>query len=226
MDLRKLNPADMKRVPGEDVSPRDIRWLAEVDIDRAALEKRWGPAETTCDNLGEWHCFAFSPAEGEAFLLLREVENPPTPQFGLSVTTGLFSPSAADRIVESLGIAGARVTQVNAEAGSQRPPLRHAFTAPALRRRRPPGEDRRLTEALEVVFSWFAPPHVSLNSSWVPRVSISGTPPLDGGGIGARLGMRQASQDETGKSGLTGGPWSASAFVAPQVMPCHRYMFG
>jgi len=28
---------------------------------------------------------------GEAFLLLREVEQPPTPQFLLSVTSGLFS---------------------------------------------------------------------------------------------------------------------------------------
>ncbi|WP_329245169.1 hypothetical protein OG223_09525 [Streptomyces sp. NBC_01478] len=118
MDLRELDPAELKRIPEGDVSSRDIKWLAEVDIDRAALEERWGSAETTCDSLAEWLCFAFSPADGEAFLLLREVEHPPTPQFGLSVTSGLFSASAAERIVEALGIAGTRVTQVNADAAS------------------------------------------------------------------------------------------------------------
>ncbi|MFF3990596.1 hypothetical protein ACFY0B_39305 [Streptomyces sp. NPDC001797] len=111
-----MNPAELKRIPERNVSPRDIKWLAEVDIDRAALEERWGSAETACDSLAEWLCFAFSPVEGEAFLLLRETEHPPTPQFGLSVTSGLFSASVAERIVEALGIAGARVTQVNADA--------------------------------------------------------------------------------------------------------------
>lgn len=118
MDLRNLNATELKRIPEEDVSSRAIKWLAEVDIDRVALEERWGSAETAYDSLAEWLCFAFSPAEGEAFLLLREVEHPPTPQFGLSVTNGLFSTSAAERIVEALGVAGARVTQVNADAAS------------------------------------------------------------------------------------------------------------
>ena len=118
MDLRNLNATELKRIPEEDVSSRAIKWLAEADIDRVALEERWGSAETAYDSLAEWLCFAFSPAEGEAFLLLREVEHPPTPQFGLSVTSGLFSASAAERIVEALGIAEARVTRVNADAAS------------------------------------------------------------------------------------------------------------
>ncbi|WP_416958392.1 hypothetical protein [Streptomyces sp. Agncl-13] len=118
MNPREPHPTALMRIPERDVSSRDIRWLAEVDIDRAALEERWGGAETACDSLAEWLCFAFSPTEGEALLLLREVEHPPTPRFGLSVTSGLFSASAAERIVEALGIAGARVTQVNADATS------------------------------------------------------------------------------------------------------------
>lgn len=116
MDPRQLDPAGLKRIPERDVSLRDMRYLAEVDVDRAALEERWGGPETVYDDLAEWVCFAFSPAEGEAFFLQREVEHPPTPQFGLSVTRGLFSVEAAGRIVEALGIATARVTQVNAEA--------------------------------------------------------------------------------------------------------------
>ncbi|MFF4364001.1 hypothetical protein [Streptomyces sp. NPDC001604] len=123
MAVRELNPVELKRIPEGDVSSRDIKWLAEVDIDRAALEERWGSGETACDSLAEWLCFAFSPAEGEAFLLLRETEHPPTPQFGLSVTSGLFSASIAGRIVEALGIAGARVIKVSADA-----PPPHAFT--------------------------------------------------------------------------------------------------
>ena len=109
-----LDPARLKRIPERDVSLRDIRWLAEVDIDRAALEERWGGPEIVHDDLAEWLCLAFSPVEGEAFFLQREVDHPPTPQFGLSVTKGLFSADAAGRIVDALGITGARVTQVNA----------------------------------------------------------------------------------------------------------------
>ncbi|MFI6405692.1 hypothetical protein [Streptomyces sp. NPDC050548] len=116
MNLRDLDPAALKRIPEGDVNSRDIKWLAGVEVDREVLEERWGGAETAYDSLGEWLCFAFSPAEGEAFLLLREAEHPPTPLFLLSVTSGLFSSSAADRIVEALGIAGARVIEVNAEA--------------------------------------------------------------------------------------------------------------
>lgn len=80
-----------------------------------ALEARWDSPEIVQDDLAEWFCFAFSPAEGEAFFLQREVDHPPAPQFGLSVTRGLFTADTAGRIVESLGIAGARVAQVNDE---------------------------------------------------------------------------------------------------------------
>jgi hypothetical protein len=84
MDSRELDPAELKRIPERDVSLRDIRWLAAVDIDRASLEGRWGRPEAVRDSLAEWVCFAFSPVEGEAFSLQREVDNPPTPQFGIS----------------------------------------------------------------------------------------------------------------------------------------------
>ncbi|MFD0007152.1 hypothetical protein ACFVJ4_32635 [Streptomyces sp. NPDC127178] len=116
MDSKRVDPAGLKRIPEKTVSLRNIRWLAEVDIDRAALEERWGSPETVYDSLAEWVCFAFSPAEGEAFFLQREMDNPPTPQFGLSVTRGLLFPEAAEQIVEALQIAGARVTQLNDEA--------------------------------------------------------------------------------------------------------------
>jgi hypothetical protein len=116
MDARELDPAGLKRIPERDVRLRDVRYLAQVDIDPAALEQRWGGAEAVCDDLAEWVCFAFSPMEGEAFFLQREVHHPPAHGFVLSVTEGLFSSDGAGRIVEALGIAGARVTQVTAEA--------------------------------------------------------------------------------------------------------------
>ncbi|WP_232839385.1 hypothetical protein [Streptomyces triticisoli] len=121
MDLRELEPAGLKRIREQDVSPRDIRWLAQVDVERAALEERWGAPETVCDDFAEWFCFAFSPAEGEAFILLRQVDRAPVAGFVLSVTKGLFSPEAAERIVEALETAGARVTQVNAEEAPLHP---------------------------------------------------------------------------------------------------------
>jgi hypothetical protein len=114
MDPIVLDPTRLKRIPERDVSLRAIRWLAEVDIDQAALEERWGGPETVYDDLAEWVCFAFSPTEGEAFFLQREVDHPPTPQFVLSVTRGLFSAEVAGRIVDALGIAGAWVAQVSA----------------------------------------------------------------------------------------------------------------
>ncbi|GAA3063386.1 hypothetical protein [Streptomyces glomeratus] len=118
MDLRELNPTVLRRIPEKDVSPRDIRWLVQVDVERTALEERWGAPEITEDDFAEWFCFAFSPAEGEAFILLRQVHHAPVAGFVLSVTRGLFSPAAADRIVRALDIAGARITHLNSEAGS------------------------------------------------------------------------------------------------------------
>lgn len=64
MDLRELEPASLKRIREQDVSPRDIRWLVHVDVERAALEERWGAPEIVHDDFAEWFCFAFSPAEG------------------------------------------------------------------------------------------------------------------------------------------------------------------
>ncbi|MER5617790.1 hypothetical protein [Streptomyces sp. NPDC002215] len=116
MDLRELDPVHLKRIPERDVSPHDIRWLVQIDVERAVLEERWGAPEITHDGFAEWFCFAFSPAEGEAFILLRQVDHPSVPGFVLSVTAGLFSLEAAERIVEVLGIAEARVTHLNDEA--------------------------------------------------------------------------------------------------------------
>ncbi|MFM9709098.1 hypothetical protein [Streptomyces galilaeus] len=116
MDPKELDLTGLKRMPERDVRRGDMRYLAQVDIDPAALDERWGGPEAVRDDLAEWVCFAFSPVEGEAFLLHREAHHPPAPGFVLSVTGGLFSVDAAARIHEVLGIAGARVTQVNAEA--------------------------------------------------------------------------------------------------------------
>ncbi|MFG2131495.1 hypothetical protein ACGFNV_27255 [Streptomyces sp. NPDC048751] len=116
MDLRELNPTSLRRIPEKDVSPGDIRWLVQVGVEPAALEERWGAPEITEDDFAEWFCFAFSPVEGEAFILLRQVHHAPVGGFVLSVTEGLFSLEAADRIVQALDISGTRITHVNAEA--------------------------------------------------------------------------------------------------------------
>jgi hypothetical protein len=116
VDPRQSNPTGLSRIPEGDVSPRDTRWLVQVDVERAALEERWGAPEVARDDFAEWFCFAFATAEGEAFVLLREVAHPPAPGFVLSVTKGLFSLEAADRIVRRLDVAGARITHTNAEA--------------------------------------------------------------------------------------------------------------
>ncbi|MEO3973155.1 hypothetical protein [Streptomyces sp. CAU 1734] len=116
MSATAMDPAGLKRIPEKGVDLRTIRYLATVDVDRAALEERWEAPEIVRDCLAEWYCFAFSPSEGEAFFLQQEVENPPAPGFGLSATRALFSADSAGRMVGALGIAGARVTHVNAEA--------------------------------------------------------------------------------------------------------------
>ncbi|RPK66231.1 hypothetical protein EES42_24250 [Streptomyces sp. ADI95-17] len=121
MDLRELDPIRLKRIPEKDVSPRDIRWLSQIDVERAVLEDRWGAPEIAHDDFAEWFRFAFSPAAEEAFILLRQVDHPPVPGFVLSVTAGLFSSEAAERIVEVLGIPGARVTHLNDEAARWHP---------------------------------------------------------------------------------------------------------
>jgi hypothetical protein len=118
MDPRQSNPAGLSRIPEQEVDPRDIRWLVQVDVERAVLEERWGAPEVVRDDLAEWFCFAFATAEGEACVLLRQAEHAPAAGFLLSVTGGLFSPEAADRIVRDLDVPGARITGTNAEAVS------------------------------------------------------------------------------------------------------------
>lgn len=108
--------ARLGRVSEREVSLSAIRWLAQIDVDRAALEERWGGPETVRDDFAEWICFAFCSAEGETFFLQREVHHPPVAGFILSVTKERFSPEAADRIVEALDIADARIARMNAEA--------------------------------------------------------------------------------------------------------------
>ncbi|WP_406004499.1 hypothetical protein [Streptomyces sp. NBC_00987] len=81
MDLRELDPIRLKRIPEKDVSPRDIRWLSQIDVERAVLEERWGAPEIAHDDFAEWFCFAFSPAAEEAFILLRQVDHPPRARF-------------------------------------------------------------------------------------------------------------------------------------------------
>ncbi|MFG2424988.1 hypothetical protein ACGFWD_39005 [Streptomyces sp. NPDC048448] len=116
MDLRELDPTSLRRIPEKDVSRSDIRWLVQIDVEHAAIEERWGAAEITEDDFSEYFCFAFSPAEGEAFILLRHMHHAAVPGFVLSVTERLFSTEAADWIIEALEIPRARVTHVNAEA--------------------------------------------------------------------------------------------------------------
>ena len=115
--MRHLNPVSLRRIPEKDVRPGNIRWLVQVGVEPAALEERWGAPEIAEDDFAEWLCFAFSPAAGEAFLLLRQVHDAPVGGFVLSVTEGLFSREAADRIIRALDISGARITHVNAEVG-------------------------------------------------------------------------------------------------------------
>ncbi|MER8032948.1 hypothetical protein ABTZ78_28745 [Streptomyces bauhiniae] len=110
-----MTPTSLRRIPEKDVRPGDIRWLVQVAVEHATLEERWGAPEVTEDDFAEWFCFAFSPAQGEVFILLRQVHHAPVGGFVLSVTEGLFSREAADRIVQALDIAGARITDVNAE---------------------------------------------------------------------------------------------------------------
>ncbi|MFF7280611.1 hypothetical protein [Streptomyces griseorubiginosus] len=119
MSPRERHPNELKRIPEQQVSPHEIRWLAQVEVARADLEERWGPAELTRDDFAEWWCFAFAPAEGEAFLLLRAVRDAPADGFILSATSGLFSPRAADLLVRGLGVPGGRVVRLNADAVAQ-----------------------------------------------------------------------------------------------------------
>lgn len=117
-NLRELYPAALKRIPQRDVNSRNIRWLVQVDVDRTVLEERWGAPEIAEDDFAEWLCFAFSPMEGEAFILLRQVHHPPVAGFVLSVTRGLFSLEAAERVLQALDIPGVQITHMNAEATS------------------------------------------------------------------------------------------------------------
>ncbi|MEU5979681.1 hypothetical protein [Streptomyces sp. NPDC047315] len=108
--------ARLRRISEREVSLSDIRWLALIDVDRAALEERWGGPETVRDDFAEWICFAFCSAEGETFFLQREVHQPPVAGFILSVTRERFSPEVADRVVQALDIPDVRIVRINGEA--------------------------------------------------------------------------------------------------------------
>ncbi|MET8290090.1 hypothetical protein ABZV80_33465 [Streptomyces sp. NPDC005132] len=119
MDLRELSPTGLRRIPEKDVRHGESKWLVEIDVESAALEERWGTPEITGDDFAEYFCFAFSPVKGEAFILLRDRYHAPAPGFIVSVTKGLFSREAVDKIIEVLAIPGVSATRVNAEVVEQ-----------------------------------------------------------------------------------------------------------
>ncbi|MER6789686.1 hypothetical protein ABT330_34605 [Streptomyces sp. NPDC000658] len=110
-DTKELDPAELKRIRERDVNLRAMRYLAQVDIDPAAPQKRWGAQEAVRDHLAEWGCFAFPSTGEEVFFLQREVNQAPSHEFILSVAKHLFSGISAGQIVKALGVPGARVTE-------------------------------------------------------------------------------------------------------------------
>lgn len=111
----KLSFSGLQRIPEEELVLKDIRYLALVEVDLLVLYRRWGRPDIVADELAEWLCFAFSLPNGDKFALQREAQHPPTPGFLLSVTTGLFSSEAAERVAAALDVPGARVLEVSAE---------------------------------------------------------------------------------------------------------------
>ncbi|WP_446040551.1 hypothetical protein [Streptomyces sp. SID1121] len=105
----------LRRIPEEELVQKDIRYLALMEVDLITLYRRWGRPDVALDSLAEWLCFAFSLPDGEKFALQREAQNPPTSGFFLSVTMGLFSAEAAERVAAALDIPGVRVLEVSAE---------------------------------------------------------------------------------------------------------------
>ncbi|MFI1190100.1 hypothetical protein [Streptomyces californicus] len=114
----KSNFTEIRRIPDEELSPKEIRYLALVQVDLMALYRRWGRPDVGVDSLAEWLCFAFAFPNGEKFALQREAYNPPTPGFLLSATSALFSAEAAEKVIEALDIPEALVIEFNAEVAN------------------------------------------------------------------------------------------------------------
>lgn len=110
-----LNFTGLRRIADEELSTREIRYLALVQVDLMALYRRWGRSDVGMDDLGEWLCFAFALSDGSKFILQREAYNPPTPGFLLSATKALFSAEAAERIIGALDIPEAVVLELSDE---------------------------------------------------------------------------------------------------------------
>ncbi|GGU89333.1 hypothetical protein GCM10010498_55360 [Streptomyces cavourensis] len=110
-----LNFTGLRRIADEELSTREIRYLALVQVDLMALYRRWGRPDVGMDDLGEWLCFAFALSDGSKFILQREAYSPPTPGFLLSSTKALFSAGAAERIIGALDIPGAVVLELSDE---------------------------------------------------------------------------------------------------------------
>ncbi|MFH8692841.1 hypothetical protein ACH4EC_39155 [Streptomyces anulatus] len=111
----KPNFTVIQRIPDEEISPKEIRYLALVQVDLMALYRRWGRPDIGVDSLAEWLCFAFALPSGEKFTLQREAYNPPTPGFLLSVTRTLFSAEAAGQVIEALDIPEACAIELSSE---------------------------------------------------------------------------------------------------------------
>ncbi|MFD8063833.1 hypothetical protein ACFXA0_05405 [Streptomyces cyaneofuscatus] len=109
---------NIRRIPDEEVSRRDIRYLALVQVDLIALSRRWGRPDAGEDSLAEWLSYTFALPTGEKFTLQREAFSPPTLGFLLSVTRTLFSAEAAGQVIKALDIPEAVAIEVSPEAGS------------------------------------------------------------------------------------------------------------
>ncbi|MFD3956690.1 MULTISPECIES: hypothetical protein [Streptomyces] len=110
-----LNFTGLRRIADEELSPKEIRYLALVQVDLMALYRRWGRPDIGMDDLGEWLCFAFALPDGGKFILQREAYSPPTPGFLLSATKALFSVEAAEQIIGALEIPEAVVVELSDE---------------------------------------------------------------------------------------------------------------
>lgn len=110
-----LDFTGLRRVADEELSTKDIRYLALVRVDLMALYRRWGRPDVGIDDLGEWLCFAFALSDGSKFVLQREAYNPPTPGFLLSATKALFSAEAVERVIGALEIPEAVVVELSDE---------------------------------------------------------------------------------------------------------------
>ncbi|MFJ5218737.1 hypothetical protein ACIP98_28955 [Streptomyces sp. NPDC088354] len=112
-----LDFTGLQRIPEEQLVSKDIRYLALVQVDLIALYRRWGRPDVAVDDLAEWLCFAFSLPGGDKFALQREALYSRTSGFLLSVSRGLFSAEAGERLIGALEIPGVSVVEWSAEVG-------------------------------------------------------------------------------------------------------------